>query len=202
MINRLKAAVDNHVALFDTVFVTLIHGFKTRYDNARGIQLTKKEDVTAGVITKADARLNLEKQLTINLLNLAIEFIDNPEQGWAFFNQNLLNPTHKHPQGGELKGKYVLDILTNVKTMADFKLKNETDYYLLLKNTSTELIFGYTCKDTSGNPIPITYFKLEPGASKIFSYAELGGMEYLFFYTESTEIVGQVTIEQVNAPMV
>ena len=204
LISVLKAAVDNHSAAFDPAFVTMIHDYQAKFDNARGVQLEKKEDVTAIVQTKAITRGKLELQLSLNLLNLAIEFMQDPEKGWAFFNQNLLNPTHKHPQGGDLKGDYVLNLPFGKKTRADFKLQDAPDYYLMIHNTGNADAIGYTCKDTTGDPVPMSYFKLAKGETKVFSYQDMGGMDYLFFYFTGTDtaITGQVTITQVDAPIV
>jgi hypothetical protein len=202
LINRLLTAVNAHAASFTDEFVELIHKFKDEFDAARGVQLEKKEDVTAAVLTKAEARTALEIQMSRNILDLASEYILDPEKGIAFFNQNLLNPTHKNPQGGDATDQYVLGIPVGIKTMADFQLQNLPDYYLLISNTGPSTIFGYTCADNLGLPVPASPFKLEPGEARVFSYEDLGGLLYLFFYTDSADTDGEVTIDQVDAPVV
>lgn len=202
LIDVLLSAVNAHAASFATEFVDMIQKFKEDFDVARGVQLEKKEDVTAAVLTKAQARVALEIQLSRNILDLASEYILEPEKGIAFFNQNLLNPTHRHPQGGDETGQYVLGIPVGIKTMADFQLQNLPDYYLLISNTGPSTIFGYTCADNSGLPVSASPFKLEPGEARVFSYEDLGGLLYLFFYTDSPDTDGEVTIDQVDAPVV
>lgn len=202
LIDVLLSAVNAHAASFAPEFVELIQKFKEDFESARGVQLEKKEDVTAAVLTKAQARFALEIQLSRNILDLASEYILQPEKGLAFFNQNLLNPTRRHPQGGDETGQYVLNIPVAVNQRADFELQNEPDYYLLITNTGTVAAYGYTHSDISGQPVSVSPFELQPGEARVFSYEELGGLPYLFFYVNSTDTDGEVTIDQVDAPIV
>lgn len=202
LFTRIGTWVTTNAAGFDPAFVTEVSGYLTDYNTARGEQLDKKQDVKAAIFTSADARTALELQLSKNLLNLAIEFMDEPAKGCAFFNQNLLNPTHRHPQGEDSTGIYTLAIPVGVKKMAEFQLIDEPDYYLLISNTGACSVYGYTCADETGLPVAATPFMLEPGESMVYSYIELGSKPNLFFYTESPDTEGEVTIDQVDSPIV
>ncbi len=202
LLTRLKTGVTTHSGQLTPAFVTEVSGFLLSYNTARGVQLQLKDDVHSAVLTKAQQRENLEKEMTKFLHTLAIEFIDTPEVGRAFYNQNLLNPTHRNPKGGDAKGKLLLAIPVLTKVRADFELQNQPDYYLLLENTGTEPVFAYTCSDTTGEPVPAEPFKIMPGEKPVMSYAQLGARPYIFFYIESHNNAGEISITQVDAPIV
>jgi hypothetical protein len=202
LFTRLETFAGNHAGEFDAAFITKLKGYITSFNAARGIQLAAKEDVTGAVLTKSNARIKLEKAVSVCLHQVAIEFIDDPKQGRAFFNQRLLFPSHHNPQGGT-EEDYVLPIPVNVKAKADFEMKNEPDYYLLMSNTGQVNITGYTTDDPTGLTFDSsTKFTMVPGNELIKSYAQMGSHKFLFFYTESTDTAGEVTIEQVDAPIV
>jgi hypothetical protein len=199
LFTRLKAFATAHAADFEAAFITMLQGYITAYNSARGVQLAAKEDVTGAVLTKSATRINLEKIVTINLLKLAIEYIDNPEQGRAFYNQRLLFPTHHNPQGGG-DSEYVLPVPVNIKVKAGFELLNDPNYYLLIANTGAVDLIGYTSDDPNSTGDSTTQFTLAAGDEVIKSYAQLGSHKYLFFYTQSTDTEGEVTIDQVDGP--
>lgn len=202
LLSRLKTAVNAHAADFQAAFVTLISDQLTRYNDARGAQLLAKEKVDLAILGSAEAREKLEIITSKFLLSIAIEFIMTPEEGWKFFNQNLLHPSRRHPKGGDNTGEYVLPLPVGVKTMADFVLQNQPDYYLLIANTGTQTITGYTCNDQTGLPIPDSKFTILPGDEIVLSYAQMGSMPYLFFFTDSIDTPGEVSITQTDAPMI
>jgi len=199
LLNRLKAAVTAHSTSFPPAFVTKLQGYITTYNNIRSTQLDKKEDVRGFILTTDELRAKLEKQITINIHTLAIKYIDEPEKAAAFFNQSLLNPSHHHPQGGTNTGPYVLDLPIGETRRADIEMVDEMTFFLLIKNNRTTPMYGYTSDHITGEPASLTPIVWQPAEEKIFSYAQMGGKPYLFFFTESTEIIGQVSIVRLGA---
>ena len=199
LLSRLKAAVTAHSTSFPPAFVTKLQGYTTTYENIRNLQLGKIEDVKDFILTTDELRIKLEKQITINIHNLAIKYIDEPEKAAAFFNQSLLNPSHHHPQGGSGTGPYLLDLPIGETRRAEIDLVNEMTFFLLIKNNRTTPIYGYTCDHINGEPASLTPIVWQPAEEKILSYPQMGGKPYLFFFTESTEIIGQVSILRLGA---
>jgi len=199
LLSRLKSAVTAHSTSFQPAFVTKLQGYSTIYENIRNLQLGKKEDVKDFILTTDELRAKLEKQITINIHTLAIEYIDEPEKAAAFFNQSLLNPSHHHPQDDNNAGPYLLPLPIGETIRAKIELVDEMTFFLLIKNNRTTPMYGYTSDHITGEPASATPIAWQPAEEKIFSYAQLGGKPYLFFYTESTEIVGEVIIFRLGA---
>ena len=199
LLNRFKQAITAHSTSFAPAFVTKMQGYITTYLHIRNLQLDKKEDVKGFILTTDELRRKLELQISINIHTLAIEFIEEPAKGLAFFNQSLLNPSHHHPQDGTNTGPYLLQLPIGETSRAKIEMVNEITFFLLIKNNRTTPMYGYTCDHIEGLPVSATLIEWQPAEEKILSYAQLGGKPYLFFYTESTEIVGEASIYRLGA---
>ncbi len=90
LINRIVTASEAHITELGQPFVDLFKDIRTRYTTARANQLKKIGEVQGSKTASGNARENLESQLFKNLLALAMEFMDNPDAGMAFFDQSIL----------------------------------------------------------------------------------------------------------------
>jgi hypothetical protein len=201
LLDRFKVKIISFSTSFSAVFVAQVKAFSDQYDMARGAQLATKEDVSAYIGTTAEKREKLEKQMSKNVMTLAIEFYDEPEKALAFFNQGLLRK-RSHPKTGEINSEYTLAVPEGMNVIADFTLKNEPGYYLLIANTGGGPVFFYSAADTTGLPVPATAIELAAGAEGTYSAAQLGspGNPYLFFFIKEPDSEGEVTISEVDSP--
>jgi hypothetical protein len=87
---RLCEAADNHTPAFDVAFIDGLHQIDQQFKQARSEQLAAKVDLQAATLAKKQARLRIELQVTRNVMTLAIEFLEEPKKGLAFFDTSLL----------------------------------------------------------------------------------------------------------------
>jgi hypothetical protein len=92
---RLWNAASAHSSSFDAAFVDGLEQSLLGYKQARAAQLAAKVDLGAATLAKRQARLRIELQITRNVLALAIEFLEEPKKGLAFFDTSLLK-LHQH----------------------------------------------------------------------------------------------------------
>lgn len=64
----------------------------TNFDTVRNNQLGGKGDVSTSKATSTSTRDDVEKQLMVNLLTIAIDHIGDPQGGLAFFDQTTIKP--------------------------------------------------------------------------------------------------------------
>jgi hypothetical protein len=92
---RLWKSASAHNSSFDAAFIDGLEQTYLQFKQARSEQLTAKEDLQAATLTKRQARLLIELQVTRNVMALAIEFLEEPKKGLAFFDTSLLKLHHK-----------------------------------------------------------------------------------------------------------
>jgi hypothetical protein len=87
---RLWKTASSHTSSLDAAFIDGLEQSYLQFKQARAEQLTAKENLSAATLTKRQARLRIELQVTRNVMTLAIEFLENPKAGLAFFDTSLL----------------------------------------------------------------------------------------------------------------
>lgn len=90
LMNRIVTAAEAHAAELGQAFVDLFKDIRSRFITARANQLKKIGEVKGSKTAFGNAKGGLEKQLMKNLLTLAMEFMDDPETGAAFFDQSIV----------------------------------------------------------------------------------------------------------------
>ena len=97
LMTRFVNAATAHQATLGQPVVDEFAQLKEAFVSARTAQLEKKAAVSGSKAEAAAARAALEKQLTVNLLTLALKFVGQPEQGMAFFDQSIIRPASGAP---------------------------------------------------------------------------------------------------------
>ncbi len=99
---RLWKSASAHTSSFDAAFIDGLEQSYLQFKQARAEQLTAKEDLSAAILAKRQARLRIELQVTRNVMALAIEFLEEPKKGLAFFDTSLLK-LHKNKKKKTIK---------------------------------------------------------------------------------------------------
>ena len=87
---RIVNAANNHIDVLGQPFVDIFTTIKNNFTASRKAQLEKMGKVSDIKKSTGETRDVLEKQLMKNLLTLAIEYMDNPDKGMQFFNQQII----------------------------------------------------------------------------------------------------------------
>jgi hypothetical protein len=96
IMTRYINSANNHIQELGQGFVDIFNGIRTNFLAAREAQLKKISE--PGVVpVKSSNRKSLERQLMKNIHTFAIVYLDNPEQGIAFFNTNILTSPDTGP---------------------------------------------------------------------------------------------------------
>ncbi len=93
------------------IFVTL----QTQYQTARNEQLIVIGNVDMLKSQVTTAREALEKQIMINILTLAIEFLDNPDRADDFFDQSIIRPKQSKDDG-TVEESIAADAIQNIES--------------------------------------------------------------------------------------
>ena len=95
LMDRVVSAADANKAKLGTGLLDEFTESRRVFQEARDAQLEKKGDVSDSHSGLKTARTALERQLTVNLLTLAIKFLGEPDKGLAFFDQSIIRPAQK-----------------------------------------------------------------------------------------------------------
>lgn len=90
LMTRIVNAANNHIDVLGQLFVDIFTTIKNNFTASRKAQLEKMGKVSDIKKSTGETRDVLEKQLMKNLLTLAIEYMDNPDKGMQFFNQQII----------------------------------------------------------------------------------------------------------------
>ena len=90
LMTRIVNAANNHIDVLGQPFVDIFTTIKNNFTASREAQLEKMGKVSDIKKSTGETRDVLEKQLMKNLLTLAIEYMDNPDNGMQFFNQQII----------------------------------------------------------------------------------------------------------------
>ena len=101
LMKRIVTVSDAHITELGQPFADLFKDIQTRFNTARTNQLKKIGEVKGTKEASSNARADLENQLMKNLLTLAMEYMDNPDAGAAFFDQSILKSSGGKEEEGE-----------------------------------------------------------------------------------------------------
>lgn len=84
-------------------FINQFTDIQTRFISARTAQLQKKGQVSESKDISGKRRIELEKQLTRNLLSLAVEYLGDEDRGMDFFDQSFIRKAVSEKEEEETK---------------------------------------------------------------------------------------------------
>lgn len=89
-LERFINAATAHVADLGAPFVAQFTALHNSFDSARNAQLGGKGAVSTHKSTSTTTRDTVETQLMVNVLNIALDHIGDPQGGLAFFDKSIL----------------------------------------------------------------------------------------------------------------
>jgi hypothetical protein len=89
---NMKSACQKHAASLTPAIVSTMENLSRDYDLARQSQLGKSASIEGKQDETSAARAELELQLQVNLLTLALDFIGQPDKCHTYFDTSLLKP--------------------------------------------------------------------------------------------------------------
>ncbi len=98
LMDRLVSAADANKARLGQGVLDEFTAARTAFQEARDAQLEQKGVVSDSRTDLRAARKALERQLTLNLLTLAIKFLGDPDAGLAFFDQSIIRPAQTNEE--------------------------------------------------------------------------------------------------------
>ncbi|MBM3435857.1 MAG: hypothetical protein FJY07_06540, partial [Bacteroidetes bacterium] len=97
MMDRMVNACANNTARLPAGFDTNVKNLRQSYINLRSGQLQKIGTVADNKAQAATLRNTLERQLNLNLLDIAKEYLGDPVNGLKFFDQSILKTDTSKP---------------------------------------------------------------------------------------------------------
>lgn len=166
---RLKDAPALHAADFTPAFITDYNTLQGTFVRNRNAQLAAKSAVAAEVSDMATSKPALAKQLTTNLLTIALRFVGDESKADVYFDQAILNAAFN---ASDIKTEGDLDP-AETENVFDNSEKPENTFKLEVNGSGSEF-FGFTADP--GKPITLVTGKevTGDGEAEYFTAAELG----------------------------
>lgn len=131
--DRYKTALATHSADFIPAFINAYNTFRATFITNRNSQITAKSSVITERIDMDTTRPALAKQLTTNLLTIALQYVGEEGKADVYFNQALLNAAFSESERrvtNEINPSEIQNAFDNVSTgdqNITFKNDGETD---------------------------------------------------------------------------
>ena len=195
LMDRLVMACQAYSQDLGTIFVNTFVTLRDNYVAARTNQLQQIGRVVSNKTETENSRKALAKQLNINVLTLALEFLGNPEKGIDFFDQSIIranNSTQSEP--------IVYEKTVPAKSIESVEqVMAETDVYEMNNNSNTSILVGLA--DTP-NDAPNTSINLPENSFIVKTAAQLGftngTIKYLNLVNEDDTNSASVRIEKIE----
>lgn len=157
--------------VFTNKFITYRHN----YIQARRTQLQNIGRVSADKSRMEEVRSSLERQLMLNVLQLAIEFLGNAERGLDFFDQSIIRRNIYKIDEGEIISNTIdanssKTVLSNFDSNSSFVLSNvgNTTLRFCVSDNEDEACTQNGITISAGDTITATSLELNPnGGDKL-----------------------------------
>lgn len=191
--NRYKNILADHAADFTPTFVSDYNTIQTTYVTNRAAQQAAMGSVAGERSDLVTSKADLARQLTTNLLTIALQYVGNESKCEVYFNQAILNAAF-----AESETKITADINPGA-TDNVFENITKATVGLMIKNTGTvPLTFGFAAAaDTPVTPTPDN--TIPAGEERGGSAGERGWTptnKYLNV-TNSDGLIGSYVVEKV-----
>jgi hypothetical protein len=196
LMGRLITASGNHTSVLPANFIVPVSDLKAEYDRERQNQLQKMGMVADDRATCKTLRAVLERQLWLDVLDLAKEYVGNPTEGMKFFDQSIIRKWKKsNKPGGSQVVVYTGEVDAETKLTIDEKEFAETQKFNI--ENSGETILHFYLAAAPADEVPPTAIILQPGDEGEYTALQLGakGNKFLMVYNPDKENVGDYVVE-------
>ncbi len=188
---RYKTVLGNHSADFPGPFVTEYGTKHSTFVTNRSAQSTAKSAVDSEISDMATTRPALAKQLTINVLTIALQYVGDDSKATVYFDQAILDNAFRESDrkvSGDINPDTTENIFDNI---------SKADLRLTFKNTGEgALNFGFKLADDS--VVTETTHQLAAGAEVNVTAAEWGWTSVNKFLnvTNASGLAGSYSVEK------
>lgn len=163
--DRYKTVLASHSADFPLSFVSDFNSLQGIFVANRAAQLTAKGNVASERSDLSTTKPILCRQLTVNLLTIALQYVGDESKADVYFDQSILNAAFNESL------RRVANDINPLEIHNLFDNTTQADVRFVLKNTGeTNLVFGFVIDGTTA-PANMT---LTPGQEVSLTAAELG----------------------------
>jgi hypothetical protein len=187
-----------HAADFGADLKNAFTALKASFDPARSAQETDVAEVKSLIAESSAERKALNKQLTINLLTLAIKYLGQPEYAKVYFDTSkLYYHAHEVPTPGVVH-EYKFKALQ----IKNSKIEGLVGAYLRIINTGTTRLQLFTASN-NWHPKPgAKSLIVNPGGDVTIAMKDISGSDthkYLFIFNMDAA-AGDGSVETVGSP--
>jgi hypothetical protein len=187
--DRFKAALAAHSADFPPAFVSAYGTLHTTFTANRTAQLAAFGTLSGERSDVVASKLKLAKQLTTNLLTIALQFVGDESKADVYFNQALLDAAFREAD------KRVSNDINPGETANVFDNVISPDIRISIKNESEQaLVAGFV---TAADVIP-ALITIASGNEIILNASELGwtSEKHFFNISNGSGVAGRYTVEK------
>jgi hypothetical protein len=196
LIDRIVNACANNSGKLPADFDVPVKALRQNYTDLRKVQLQKIGTVADDKARAATTRNVLERQLMLNLLDLAKEYLGDPVNGLKFFDQSIIRTESSKP--GET-GNGATVFTGSVKPISKVIIMEGgfTSASAITFENSGEAPLRFYTAAKADDPVPETAPELQPGEEDEFTPAQLGaaGNTFLMVYNPDAGLNGDYVVE-------
>jgi hypothetical protein len=195
LMNRLITASGNHENELPENFAQPVIDLKAEYDRERQNQLQKIGQVKDDKATGKTLRAVLERQLWLDVLDLAKEYVGNPIEGMKFFDQTIIRKWKRNSKPAGQVTVYTGEVEAEAKLTIIEKEFVETQKFII--ENSGETILHFYLAAAPADEVPLTAIVLQPGDEGEYTALQLGakGNKFLMVYNPDKEAAGDYVVE-------
>lgn len=195
LMDRLVMACQAYSQDLGTIFVNTFVTLRDDYVAARANQLQQIGKVTSNKSGTEGARKALAKQLNVNVLTLALEFLGQPERGIDFFDQSIIRSEVAKSNEPIIYEKTVAaKSITSVE-----QVMSASDVYEISNQGNVEILVGLA--DTP-NDSPISPAALSANSTMIQTASQMGfingQIKYLNLVNEDANNSASIRVEKIE----
>ena len=195
LMDRFVMACQAYSQDLGIIFVNTFVSLRDDYVTTRTNQLQQIGKVIANKTETENTRKALSKQLNLNVLTLALEFLGNPERGIDFFDQSIIRAEITKQNETIVYQKTI----AADSTISIEQVNAETDVYEIMNNSNVAVLVGLA---DNPNNAPINPISLPANSFMAKTASQLGfqnGMiRYLNLVNEHKSIAASVRIEKIE----
>lgn len=195
LMDRIINACGNNSGKLPGDFDVQVKAIRHSYINLRKTQLLKIGAVADDKARAATSRNILERQLMLNLLDLAKEYLGDPVNGLKFFDMSILKTESSKPgETGNGDTVFTGSVIAGSKVII-MEGGYTANTAVIIENTGESALQFYTAA-AADDPVPETAPELQPGEEDEFTIAQLGaaGNEFLMVYNPETNLNGEYVL--------
>jgi hypothetical protein len=196
LMDRMVNACGNNSGKLPADFDLQVKAIRQSYTDLRKVQLRKIGTVADDKARAATNRNILERQLMLNLLDLAKEYLGDPVNGLKFFDQSILKTEASKPgEPGPDGIIYTGQVAPGAKVMVTEGGFGATSV-ITVENAGDVPLKVYTAAKAD-DPVPENAPELQPGEEDEFTPAQLGaaGNTFLMVYNPDKGLNGDYVVE-------